>query len=103
MFEFPHTWKGLARSTDPDTSHKAAESMNAGSLELLIYYMIKAFPKGCISDDVERMLPHIRSHSITPRFSQLIKKGFIVDTGERRTASSGRTQRVLMAATNRKD
>ena len=45
----------------------------------------------------ERDLAYLRSHSITPRFAPLIRKGFIFDTGERRMASSGRSQRVVKA------
>lgn len=88
---------GLARSTDPDTSHEAAASIDAAQMERLVYDVIASFPKGCISDDVERALPHVRSHSITPRFASLKRKGFIVDTGFRRIAASGRSQRIVKA------
>ena len=61
----------------------------------MVYEVISKYPDGCIADDVERELAHLRSHSITPRFAPLMRKGFIFDTGERRMASSGRSQRVV--------
>jgi len=87
--------KELVRTNDPDTSHAAANSVDTSQLESMVYEVIKKHPNGCIADDVERELAHLRSHSITPRFAPLMRKGFIVDTGERRLASSGRSQRVV--------
>lgn len=85
----------MARTHDPDTSHEAAASIDTAMMERMVLDVVAQFPNGCIADDVERALPHVRSHSITPRFAPLLKKGFIIDTGERRTASSGRSQRVV--------
>jgi len=85
----------MARTHDPDTSHEAAASIDTAMMERMVLDVVAQFPNGCIADDVERALPHIRSHSITPRFAPLLKKGFIIDTGERRIASSGRSQRVV--------
>ena len=87
--------KKLVRTNDPDTSHAAADSVDTSQLESMVYEVISKYPDGCIADDVERELAHLRSHSITPRFAPLMRKGFIVDTGERRIASSGRSQRVV--------
>lgn len=88
----------FARASDPDTSHEAAETVDTTRLEALVYEVICKHKNGCISDDVERELAYLRSHSITPRFAPLIRKGFIVDTGERRIAASGRSQRVVQKA-----
>jgi hypothetical protein len=87
----------MARNTDPDTSHEAAEKVDTARLERMVYEVICKYPNGCIADDVERELSHLRSHSITPRFAPLIRKGFIFDTGLRRAASSGRSQRIVKA------
>jgi hypothetical protein len=87
--------KKLVRTDDPDTSHAAANSVDTSQLESMVYEVISKYPDGCIADDVERELAHLRSHSITPRFKPLMRKGFIFDTGERRIASSGRSQRVV--------
>ena len=87
----------LARGTDPDTSHQAAESLDTADLEWAVYEVVKTFSNGCIADEVEQRMPGCRSHSITPRFAPLIRKGPIVDTGRRMKAPSGRPQRVVMA------
>ncbi len=87
--------KKLVRTNDPDTSHAAAASVNTTDLERMVYEAICKYQNGCIVDDVERELAPLRSNSITPRFAPLIRKGFIFDTGERRKASSGRSQRVV--------
>ena len=85
----------MVRNTDPDTSHAAAESFTPAEMEALVLNAISKFPDGCIADDIEAMFPHIRSHSITPRFAPLLRSGCIVDTGERRMAKSKRGQRVV--------
>jgi hypothetical protein len=87
--------KFMVRTTDPITSYEAAVLVDSTKLEQMVYEVIAKHPNGCIADDVEAELSHIRSHSITPRFSQLIRKGFIEDTGEKRKALSGRYQRVV--------
>jgi len=89
--------KGLARNTDPETSKEAAQSVNATSLEQIVLDVIKRYPNGCISQDVEFQLSEYRLSSITPRYNQLIKKGLVIDTGEKRPGFSGRNQRVMRA------
>ena len=87
--------KFMVRTTDPITSYEAAVVVDSTKLEQLVYEAIAKHPDGCIADDVEAALPHIRSHSITPRFAQLIRKGLIEDTGDKRKGNSGRYQRVV--------
>ena len=89
-----------ARNTDPDTSHAAAKSVDAVQMERVVLDAISQFPEGCIADDLERRLSGFRWNTITPRFAPLIRKGLVVDTGERRRAASGRSQRVLKAVVN---
>lgn len=89
--------KEMVRTEDPDTSHEAAEKVDSAKLEQMVWEVIAKYPSGCIADDVERELAHLRSHSITPRFAPLLRKGMIEDTGERRRAASGRSQRVVKA------
>jgi len=91
----PNPNPGLARNTDPETSHEAAESFDATELERIVYEVIKQFPNGCIGDDIVKMLPQFGIQTISPRYAPLIRKGWVVDTGERRKARSGRTQRVM--------
>lgn len=89
---------GGVRNTDPDTSFGAADSIDTTVLERIVYDTIKQFPNGCIGDDVVRMLPQFGVQTISPRYAPLIRKGWVIDTGERRKARSGRSQRVMMAA-----
>ena len=91
--------RGLARSSDPDTSHVAAAKISAARLEEMVYEKIRSFGSaGCAADDVVQLMPDIKSNSITPRFAPLIKKGLVVDSGRRKRISSGSTQRVLVAS-----
>jgi hypothetical protein len=85
------------RNTDPDTSHEAAEKLNLTQLEDTVLSAIQQFPNGCISDDVLKTLPAWGIETITPRYAALLRKGHIIDTGERRRAASGRSQRVMKA------
>ena len=89
--------KQMARTEDPDTSKEAAETVPSAHLEQLVYEVITEFPNGCTSEDVERALYQYKSHSITPRFAPLIKKGLIIDTAVRKKTASGRSQRVVRA------
>lgn len=91
---------GLSRHEDPGTSHAAGLSVDAGALIERIYRVMLGFgERGCIADDVEDALPDLRSHSITPRFRQMIERGMIHVTGETRRARSGRMQLVRRALT----
>jgi hypothetical protein len=97
---FPlNPFPGLARSTDPETSHEAAHSIDTNAMESVVYDVIRMFPNGCIGDDVVRMLPQYGIQTISPRYAPLIRKGWVIDTGEKRQARSGRSQRVMKAAT----
>jgi hypothetical protein len=84
--------QALARDTDPDTSHAAA--VDAQGLCEIIYKVIAGYKDGCISDDVEAALPHILSHSLTPRYRQMIDAGMLEVTGEKRKGDSGHHQQV---------
>lgn len=84
-----------SRRKDVFTSFEAAIQVDTNTLEMEVYAVIKGHPEGCIMDDVISALPHIREHSIQPRFAPLIRKGFVVDTGEKRKGKSGRYQRIM--------
>jgi len=89
--------RGLARNTDPETAKEAAKSVDVNNMEQIVLDVIRSFPNGCISQDVESELAQYRASSITPRYRPLMKKGLIVDTGEKRPGFSGRNQRVMRA------
>jgi hypothetical protein len=84
-----------SRGTDAITSHIAGALVDTNKLESLVYEVVKRYPKGCILDEVISALPHIREHSIQPRFAPLIRKGFLVDTGQKRFGRAGRLQRIV--------
>ena len=90
--------KALVRRTDPDTSHAAAKKIDATALEQRVYDVICSFPNGCISDDIVKRIPEHGVQTVSPRYAKLIQKGFVVDTGERRTGAAGRSQRVMRKA-----
>lgn len=90
--------KKLVRSNAPDTSIEAAESVDTTRLEGMVYETIRKFGShGCISDEVRALHPQYPYSSITARYRALMDKGYIVDTGKRRTGASGRNQRVMEA------
>ena len=88
----------MARCSDPDTSKAAAARLDPTKLEREVLEAIKSFGReGCISDQVEANLSHIKMSSLTPRYAGLAKKGLIRDSGLRRTALSKRQQIVWVA------
>ena len=87
----------LVRTTDPDTSMDAAEKVDSTTLEQQVYEVIAKHPDGCIAEEVMSHFPNHGVQTISPRFAPLLRKGLIEDTGERRKASTGHSQRVLKA------
>ena len=87
----------LVRTTDPDTSMDAAEKIDSTTLEQQVYEVIAKHPGGCIAEEVMSYFPNHGVQTISPRFAPLLRKGLIQDTGERRKASTGHSQRVLKA------
>jgi hypothetical protein len=93
----------LARKTDPSTSKEAAKKVRTSKNEKAVYEFILACgAKGCISEQVvdalvrdsDKKIPY---SSISGRFRTLMDKKFIFDSGERRIASTGNKQRVMVA------
>jgi hypothetical protein len=86
----------LARTDSPETSKEAAQAVDSTKLEQIVYEAIKAFPDGCISDEVLEALPEHRYSSITPRYRALLNKGYIEITGTKE-GRSGKKQRIMKA------
>ena len=81
----------LVRRDDPSTSHDAAEQLDVGKMEMLVYKTIQSFGKtGCISDDVLKILSHHRYSSVTARYKQLKEKGLVIVDHRKSKAESGR-------------
>ncbi len=87
-------WPGLARSTDPDTSHESAASVDASRLEMIVLEEFRGAKKGLTAEELSLRLPGLPLNTITPRIAPLVRKGYLMPTG-RRKVSSGRYQRVL--------
>lgn len=89
----------LVRRNDPDTSHEAATKVDSSRLEQMVYQAIVDYGRrGCISDEVRARFPDLPYSSVTARYSALLRKKLIVDTGRRRKGDSGKPQRILIAA-----
>lgn len=85
----------LYRNISSDTSIEAAHSVDTTKLEEIVFKAIQKFPDGCIQDDILELFDGYPYSSITARFSALLRKNFIKDTGKKRPGKSGRSQRVL--------
>lgn len=88
----------LYRNNPAPTSVKAAESLNVGQLEDLIYNAIKSSgDRGMIADELLAMFPTLSYSSVTARPASLKRKGLVKDSGNMRNGRSGRAQSVLVA------
>lgn len=83
-----------ARGSDPDTSHEAAESISPRLRELqeLVLDYAASQPDGFTDIDLNR---HFDTHGSTyrTRRSELVAKGYIRDSGERRAYGANGTGR----------
>ena len=87
----------MVRKDDPETSMDAAEKVDSTTLERQVYEVIAKHPDGCIAEEVMSHFPNHGIQTISPRFAPLLRKGLIEDTGKRRKAFTGHSQRVLKA------
>jgi len=85
----------MARASGPGTSADAADSFDTAALELAVLKVVSLFEDGCIADEIKARLPGCSWQSVTPRFAPLLRKGFMVDTGRKKKAASGRQQRIV--------
>ncbi len=73
-----------------DTSIAAKKTIDAKSIESIVYEHIKNHGRrGVTCDEVEVAL-NLRHQTASARFTALFKRGDIVDSGERRPTRSGR-------------
>lgn len=88
----------LYRNGAPNTSVKAALSLNVTHLEQMVYDAIRdAGHQGMTADELLQLFPDYSYSSITARPASLKRQGLVIDTGERRPGRSGRPQAVLKA------
>lgn len=88
----------LHRADASDTSVEAAYSVETASVEDRVLREIrKAGESGTTQDALRDAMPDVSYPTLTARFSALLRKGLIADSGERRLGKSGRKQRVIVA------
>lgn len=79
--------KGLARHTDPQTSHEAAKTVKVGKLYISILWVLKDhmhdLPPGLTPNQVAETTG-LPTNSVSPRFRPMHQKGLIERTGELR-------------------
>lgn len=80
---------GLARHSDPQTSHDAAESIDASLLERLVVDVLKK--NGAMTSEQVAIVLNMNLVSISPRFRPLATKGLIFDTGRKARNRSGKS------------
>lgn len=83
----------------PGTSHAAARELkpDTGRLRLAVFEYIKGCgDRGCIDEDGERETG-IKHQTYTPRRLELVERGLVMDSGERRRNSGGRSCAVWIA------
>jgi len=83
---------GLARNTDPDTSHEAAK-LNTSTLESRVFEALNT--NGPMTTEEIAQATGIDLQSITPRIAPLMRLGILIDTGLRKPGASGRNRRVI--------
>lgn len=86
--------RGAHRSDDPETSRDAA-NIDVTKLEGEVYAALRSRP--CTAEEIATLLDR-PLQSITPRLAPLRRKGFIYDTGTRRSGRSGRSRIVFAAS-----
>lgn len=87
---------GLARNTDPDTAHKAAESVNATRLMGIVLKTLRAHPEGLTTEEICKR-SGLDLQSVTPRMKPLESAKLVFRTKIRRKGATGRT-RIVWAA-----
>lgn len=91
--------QAFARSSDPGTSWAAAKSVEgaeATRMELVVLAALKAHPAGLTGHELVEATG-LNYESCTPRIRPLVRKGLVVDSGERRTGLSNRKSIVWKA------
>jgi predicted ArsR family transcriptional regulator len=89
LFSYPHQ----AGYTEPDTSKKAAESIDAGTLRAVVLDAIERCGAMTADECAHRLGMNILS--VRPRFTELKALGLIHDTGLRRRNWSTRMAKVM--------
>ncbi|MFI4915655.1 MAG: hypothetical protein ACIAS6_03990 [Phycisphaerales bacterium JB060] len=97
----PSLFQPRARRRGPATSREAAERIKGHAPEQrakVFACIAEAGAEGRTADEVGELL-ELRPQSCSARVNELVRLGVVRDNGQRRPTSSGRSARVLVAAT----
>jgi hypothetical protein len=96
---FSRNGAAYSRSSDPVTSHQAAESVRgreASEMEGKVLAELQMWPDGLTSHELV-WNTGIPWQSLTPRIRPLVRKGLVEDSGIKRSGPSGRSLIVWRA------
>jgi predicted DNA-binding transcriptional regulator len=81
------------------TSEAAADdiAVAAGALEILVYEFLRYRAEGATDEEIQRRLV-LDGSTERPRRVSLVRKGLVVDSGQKRLTASGRLAVVWRAA-----
>lgn len=97
LFDYADRYPSSPGYKENDTSRAAAESMKP-TTAYLQSKCLKSLAKGPMSADECAVDIGESILSVRPRFSELLKKGKVIDTGLRRRNDSGRAAKVWRLA-----
>lgn len=89
--------QALARHTDPETSHDAADSVPATKLEAKILAVLKGIARPGATTEELAQLTQLSLVTVSPRMKPMQRKHLVVDSGFRRRGLSGRNQIIWRA------
>lgn len=87
---------GLARRSDPKTSHRAARRISTTDLEGLVLASLKYAGEATSYELADRL--SLSLVSVSPRLRPLVKKGAVIDSGRTKPGDNGRSRTVWSAA-----
>jgi len=79
-----------ARRFDPETSHEAANAVDADSVEGLVVRILDESKYDGLSMESVADITGVCINTISPRFRPLANKGLIFDTGRKRKNKTGK-------------
>lgn len=86
--------EALARNTDPDTSHAAADAVKVAELEARVIEALKIVPSGLTNNEIADMTK-IEVGSVSPRMKPLETKLLVTRTDGRRIPKGRRRSQII--------
>lgn len=89
--------RGLARNSDPSTSHEAGAGVRAGTIEQRVMAALRNNPLGLTTHEIAEFL-RLSLVTVSPRMRPLVKRGEVRDSGFR-ARLPGQPGRIIWQAT----